>query len=870
MFHFYRIFPFPPPLILRYKFFYVLIMDGIKLKKLEFTGLCPSDGSYIPAGLPQKIASLPENAKLLCTVQLAPASECLVAAVGTALYAVDPDGSSRLIHDTGTEIFCAVATSDTLAVMTAGGALCFSLGPDSEGKIITFTPTGAKTFGGLMLEAAAHQVVVGRVESRTLSKSYLTESVLDAKDAALLVSDLEAAYNEAVRGAAETRSFVGPLIARIKFFDNEGRKVSESSPVLLTHPTEAQFTGIWNVDSSDAQTVSAYNLQLRTWRLRLRRLKPSDSSEFSLSSLSSVSRAEVWVSPQILPYTPAAEGSAVLSLRHDSHFARVSLPGISAGLSTNDSSLAASLLGACINRLDNMDRLVAVIANPFGDGLSSDTPLTLDAGGMGDAAREATALQKGLASNAAAFNNEGFEYVARCGLRVASTLFWGNLCKVRRKSLSPSQFGAAFDNKAWRGYVRISFADGSVSVTEESGSTNVTSHPKLFGPMLYVPAPDAREVEICIYCDDKCYKGVFSLISTGLGSIYAATGTLPFVLEEYAADYILPKTVFAQSSLPEAVAVADDASPADIRLLSNAQGAVSRILTPSRSDSAWDFGCHKAVALTSAGIYGLRRSAVGDQLAVSKISELTVDSGAMTSVVSPRGIYIISGGRLWLLAGSRLSLVQNLPFDDFRCHKLLAMVYNQPLNALELWTAQRQAVCLLSPDGLKITSYWLRAPRQIPGDSPSVCDSSGIRYWLDSSGSIFCSGRSDYPDSQDIKISLWYDLDRASLFTSHKSAPRRQSSGPLSAPIHIDFLRARFWTFSFPAAASSCQGTLKIYRIPAGLTSLSAPEVALRLSGALRCLPLRCYLSPGSDGFLIVFQATVSSDFRFRAEPSLW
>ena len=260
-------------------------MDGIKLKKLELTGLCPSDGSYVPASLPQKLASLPENAKLLCTVQLAQASECLVTAVGTALYALDPDGSSRLIHDTGTEIFCAVATSDTLAVMTAGGVLCFCLGLDSEGKIITFTTTGAKTFGGLMLEAAAHQVVVGRVESRTLSKSYLTESVLDAKDAALLVSDLEAAYNEAVRGAAETRSFVGPLIARIKFFDNEGRKVSESSPMLLTHPAEAQFSGIRNVDSSDAQTVSAYNLQLRTWRIRLRRLKPSDSSDSSLLSL---------------------------------------------------------------------------------------------------------------------------------------------------------------------------------------------------------------------------------------------------------------------------------------------------------------------------------------------------------------------------------------------------------------------------------------------------------------------------------------------------------------------------------------------------------------------------------------------------------
>lgn len=845
-----------------------------RLTKMELTGLRRRGEACVPAGNTVILADLSDidtdgnvPKKLLCAVDIPPETgedspesslNCVVASVGKALYALDEDGGVRIIDESDGEVYCAVASTGGLVVMTSRGARCYVTGRDAgNGRIIFHRKEWGRT-GGLVLEPEACAAVTSRVESRRLSKSYLSESALERKDATLLADDLEAAYNGAVAAAAETGAFVGPVLARIKYFDGEGRKIGESAPTLLVYPRESSFDGIHNVDSSDSQTVNAYNLVLKTWRMKVRRAIAGDSgnpgnqeySECSENSgIPSVERAEIWVSPQILPYTPGAEGTAILSMRHDTHFARVTLPGISAGLSTSDTLLASSRLGACIAHLGSMERLAAVISRPFGEGLGEEGIMTLAVGGMGDAVRESTVIQKALAGNADSSDgaDEPFEYVARTGLRVASTVFWGNLTRLRRRTVGVTGFGAAFDSTAWRGYVRISYADGSVSVTEESGLAETASHPRLFGPMLYVASADAREVEICVESGGKRCKGVYPLRAMGaVGSMYIAPGNLPFALEETTEEYAVPEAKYIETYMPETVAVADVASPAGMRLPVTAQGTVRRIMTPSRTDSAWDFGCHKAVALTGAGIYGLRRSGDGKKLAVSKISGLTADSGPMFSAISPRGIYVVGGGKVWLLAGSRLSPVTDVPFEEVD-----NIVYDRSLDALEIWCAGRRAVCLLGADGLKIREYYLRAGHLEPGESGAVADFRGTVYWLETSGRVYCCGKTVFPEQQDVKISLRYGVERPGF----------------NSPGSIDMLRGRFWILRLPVSGNGCVGVLKISRTSAGAPAGGAMQSEMRFSGHLRGLPARCFMSAGCDGFIIEFEARVGADFSFI--PSL-
>lgn len=803
--------------------------------------LVPSEiAPGIAAAIPYRTLPIPEDARMVCVSRMSgDQGPTLFYIIGNNLLGrrLQADGATfaAMSPDTvweadGYDIYCAVAESDRLIVMTDRGVVVCSYKGDGDWEV---TSTASDCAPGLYLSSYQQSAVTARVAARELSKAYPGQSEIDEKDRAALCSDLENAYLEASRDAASTGSFIQPVVARIKCYDTSGNLVWVSPPQLITHPQGLHFEGTVDVRSDDRRNVYGYDLVLDTWRLRLYRRETSEGE-----AAPDIARAEIWVSPQIHPYSPAEVGHAYpLRNTSDNILAHVTLPGIGSGLAGGTADSASAIVAAIVSRLDVMERMVGVVVSPFASGVIPVTGYDIAAGASGDASAESRRLDAVLsAAYSSTASTVGTEtYTAREVLRMGDRLLWGRLALCRRNVPGLSSFALSFSNVAWQGYVCVRFTDGSVVVTQSGGAHGC---PLWFGPAVYLPYPDVESVELCVSTADSLYISTFSPkpVSSG-GSIYMAAGCKPFQLDEAVPPMLVPQEQTLTRDLPDMVACSALSRPGAFTAVATTEGDVTALSPAVGSDSAWDFGRSRACVYTSSGIFSVRISADMTRLSVNRLCDAGVGSRAGVCH-TPLHSYAAAGSDILALGGTSAVRLGSAPgavsvaFDPLAG----ALLVGRSDGSCDMW--------LLDSTGKRVTGKTARSFTIDP--QQSLHDPLSGIFYVKSGSSLVLTGTV----AEQSSTSVGYDID----LCHPDSMSRGKTVLPGKGRVKLAGVRIL-------GAASAFFGTIAFYRTFHGGVAAAQPELSLNIQGPLRSLPEIPMIWRGADGIRVSIDGLASSDF---------
>lgn len=600
------------------------------LRRADFPAAVVPDGRWKPrAAVP-----LPSGDTALVVTQ---GRSIGVAAAGAVPSPVQLDSAPEAVLAVGSRVM----------VMSGSGRRTFSV--SGSGTLVD-APDSSDVPGGISITAVAAPAVVAYMPDLVLSKSYAGVRELDRVDAARVASracDVYRAIDSAARAAG---CLFRPVAARLRFCRADGSVAFESAPVVLTHPTRAPEGNLWKFLSTDSRTVAGGAFEAPAWRVRLvlPRIPGSD-----------VASARLVVSP-LLHASSLTESAVVVSnLGAADVFCTALLPAGPADVyGSSDAGGAAGTLAAM---LDTCGSVAATVSRPFDAGGTVDVALSMPSDVDTDNRRVRDALRSAPAadtpSELARFLPPN-SFTARACAACGGAVLWAGLRAVPFGGYAPCAFASSLaGDGSWRGYVRVTLADGSTVVRTASGTTGA---PVAFQPLLHYPSPLACRIEIGIDrgAAGKSY-GSFPLAPdrTGRGACYADPSLRPFTLGA-ASSYAQPAPTASGADMPGTVAAAPAGAPLRISAIATvASGPVSAVLPARFSQSAWDFGRSRFFIFGADGIHSATVNAAVTAVSAGFVDPRPCPAGASVAVESPHGIIALAGSDVVVLQGSRVTSV---------------------------------------------------------------------------------------------------------------------------------------------------------------------------------------------------------------------
>ena len=742
----------------------------------------------------------------------------LIAASGTSVKAVAVDGSGAAPLSADTSLpgpaLCAVPSSDdSLTVMTASGPARIVISGQSL-QIIRLSPS----FPTIILAATDSTPVTADVAARTLSRSY-TSGRLGNADARSVTADITAAYMHISAESAAAGLFIQPVLARYKLRDRSGQLLYTSAPVLLCHTAGAQCCEGTEIYSDDRSTLKPYTLSAQSWKLSA---TVCDSQSLRASE---VATAEIWISPQFHPCNPDCDSTISVgrATSAGSPFLHVRLPGSQNGLGSNWQGRADRILMSAIARMDDIEERVAVISQPFAEGERTiDITASPDPDAAAVARRLSAALKAPVRRRPAAgiLLSPPHTFCAKTAASDASTVAWGNL-SVQRFTGYPAQTFTARTGQdgAWRIYSKVRFFDGSSLARTDEGSGPV---PRLLGPVLSYPSPDAAEIDMQITAGGQSVMARFPLTpdESGRYSVFIAPTVRPFA----PVSESIPDIAFTQppqDRMPDTIAVADAARPLSPDICGRPGGGEIRALEASRiSSQSWEFGRCRFIAGTAEGLYAVGVGANRKSLSLRHIFDGAVASQAPL---------VAAGTSVFALAGSGPAVVEIPPSGN--------------------------AVVFAGPDGYSALSF-------------NVLRNELTAFRTDGLARVFCLDENgdSYTRTETgvLAVAAPYVITSSGIFRTDRETPARM---PVRIKYHVDpqgytFSRIRKLDASLCASSVSAAIALEGAGISDGKPW---PILSAEIRGEIRS-PLALHpLARPARTVILTFDGFASEDFKFKS-----
>lgn len=552
---------------------------------------------------------------------------------------------------------CAISEGSDLFVMTADGLVCLSL--SDSGHWSDYSPDSWPVLSLLAVDAADCEFTV---PPRTLSAAYSDASAsLRTADLRAISSDLSRAYRAIVRQAASSASSCTPLLMRYRLISHDGSVLFVSPPLLLGASDVRRLSAPIEVTSTDRRSLDAYTVSLPSWKLRLFSSTPIPSA-----MAAAVGRIELLATPQLHPFDDSELADAVLLSRAPSDvMLRISLPGVNRALSPDNSAPSKAKLNAIIGAIDSLERVVAVIQNPFtvGRQLDMSVPLT-DVVQSVDSQNKLIDAAMIARPKAADFSTLSISaphrFSARCVDSVAGNMLWGDIEALRFDGFPIEAFAADCAGQgAWHAAVSVGFSSGEECVVAlSSGSSGA---PLRLNPVLSYPSPDAVSITFTINAAGVVKSATVPLTSdpSGRHAVFIHPSFAPFELSSLSSCTVLPAFVVpAVKHRPHPMhscliaARINSASAhwlSDVSLASLGDAAISDVFVASRSQSSWDFSNCRFSVFSTAGTFTATLSSTSrvQRLSVNRIDSRPVLPGASCRM----------GDRLFAIAGSDLAEV---------------------------------------------------------------------------------------------------------------------------------------------------------------------------------------------------------------------
>ncbi|MDE6098588.1 MAG: hypothetical protein K2G24_06840 [Muribaculaceae bacterium] len=507
----------------------------------------------------------------------------------------------------------------------------------------------SESYHGISLRAEHYSAVYSTVASRRLQREYLPgETTVDGTDGRRLGADLGEAYERLCATARGKGCFVQPLLARYRVLDHNMNELYCSAPVLLSHSEGVQCTSTNYLRSLDRRHIESYDLMARTWRLAadIPARLPSEAAYVSVS-----------VTPQFHPYNPS--GAAAVSLSRSQQvpgvFAHITLPGADAALGSDISDGACAMLMQALGSIGSLERTVATF-----DIRTGDRRFSAICGATSSVRDEIAAIGRAV-GKAAEPGDENLRRLSPPNRFVASRIcpgpaavLWSGLQSRRYGGYPVSQFAASVVSRAWEGWIKVDFADGS-SVLWTGGASG--SAPDMLTPVLSYPSADAVSMTINLRISGekpRCQTFALQADPSLHRAVYIHDTVKPFALAD--AEGVpteVPEVSQEWTGYGELLMLSPVESPLNPKsVYSPGRGRVHALAVGGGSQNAWDFGRSRFYAFCSGGILALTSSASHDRIAVTPVD--TRECLSPDCVTAADGsVWAVASGDLVRLQGNR-------------------------------------------------------------------------------------------------------------------------------------------------------------------------------------------------------------------------
>lgn len=481
-----------------------------------------------------------------------------------------------------------------------------------------------------------------------------------------LSKGLTGAYSRLVAGAASSGLWVQPTLCRCRFLDADGNTVHMSSPQLVG------IDSLWqcmdeltaNVEKrSDSDfTVGDFSISVSTWKLEA--TIPGKSE----TGMTAVKEVIVETSAVLDPVDVGGDCEVMFArIRDNAPVCRVRMAGTSVGMSPSvpaEKQKVMQLLSGGDNVWQERLRVsvsgsattVSVPAPAY------DTERTQLKRGLKCARPAASSESDRLLSAISAPNRFG----ARFGVRVGSSVAWGDVCPV---PFSGYDAGELFErgDETVEAIVEVLCGGCVIAKRRVSGSglsrrlVPLVSYPNVAATILRVAVNGGTVTEIPLH---SCGMIAAGFSDDGI-EVAARESDIPVQSRRYA-GYIVG--AYAENPLWLTRAVSVSGSP------------LSGLTEAIRSRSSWDFGKTHLYAFSSEGIFAVCFNAGSGYVSATRIDRRSATHGG---AVSDTGVYVPVSGGLAIVNGARTVGFVELPFDAVKI----------------MWNVGERLLLCESPDG---------------------------------------------------------------------------------------------------------------------------------------------------------------------------
>ena len=506
-------------------------------------------------------------------------------------------------------------------------------------------------------------------------------------------ADLKSVYKSITDRAHIQGYYCQPVMLWYKVLDASGRELFRSAPVVVGLGWQglSEMSAGIDHETTGEPIRKRFTMSVDGFRIGMTVPDCSDGDYDDAASL------EVMLTH---PLTPMSESfNSVVSMGRDSEGRQV------LNARVVKSQYAGSLVGALLDRLDDVSRTAIRFRRPFSGGIKGapGESVVISPARYLSAEDEYKALIKSLGTAVAPRDSLIGESTLPHGFSADVAAVFGDMVVyggIRPVHAKPPRLSdimsASGSGEAWTALLRLTVqgADGGeeVLVTSESRGSGM---PESFSPLMAYPHPGAVRLQIQLTgaggavrksldfklnptpCGRMSYWQSDDLVPVSVGS--GAEGAVGLLPADRPASYTRAGTM--------AVASADD--PARLKsVLTVCEGAIVAVTPSARSSSAWDFGRRHLYVFSTSGVYSVAVNASCSLASSHLIGGLPVKSGRHVAY-SPAGVYFLSEGALWRAVGSRVEQVMADVGAD-------VLVWDNP--GEEVWCRRDDGSCVVLGD----------------------------------------------------------------------------------------------------------------------------------------------------------------------------
>lgn len=720
------------------------------------------------------------------------------------------------------EPYCAVPDSDGWLMMTPAGQVSIKY---SSGAELEWTITApSSTPPDISLTTNPRGEISQQITSLTLTDVDFSRdnSAIGSAGLKALTSALLEAYCTLSARAAESGTWIQPLLARFHLLNGDGKRLLSSSPQLLGHGWQCCDTLQWECTKRDDSLVTpSSQLSASMFSIML--------SVGSLGAFAGVAKSiEVTLTPQIHPIDLSAQAVARLVRPSTSTPGlSVALPGATASLASNIALLNSRIV-ALLPAVERVETSVPVPTATNGAEFSIGNPLQRSV--ATEISAVTSALLKTSTTSASHVSpsligqiSPPHSFIARTATSSGDKVAWADITPLPALPPLPRQAAATEPCETeWTGSVMVTMASGAKLLTPIGYPMAL---PSSLPPLVVYPDPKAVQLDLWVENIDNgtvSHASVsLSSLSDGSGAFHLAPSLSPVELSPWEnADFPRARTSGLALGLRQCGAVvcaatSNPGTPLSATVIT--QSPVVALQPAVKSQSSWDFTRTYLYAFSPEGIFAVAFGGKNSTPASSLIASHPVKSPSSVCRTDSGVAALSSSGLLLMVTASRVRTVLS------------------GLSASSLaWHAPTNRIWALIPDGS------IRCIDADTGNSTFLRPTASVERLHSVAGHLFART----PDA------LLHPVDSPTATTAIEWASR--------VPLHKS-LRAQALVVEM--SASHFSGTISL-RTDSGTGSAnSLPLVTLSIDGPVNA-PVIVRLNSRLSGFVTLsISGDASADF---------